>query len=74
MDISKLAESLAIKNKFPRAEKYDMFLREFDNSVEILGLVEDPRYDKRDFVGREMLFPKTWLTIGVLPEDTEVTV
>jgi hypothetical protein len=27
-----------------------------------------------DFQGREMLFPKRWLTLGVLPATTEVKV
>jgi hypothetical protein len=27
-----------------------------------------------DYRGREMLFPKRWVTIGVLPADTKVYV
>jgi hypothetical protein len=56
----------------PRAVKYDLFLREFDNQVEIVGLVDDPNYDMKDFQGREMLFPKKWITIGVVDASYEV--
>lgn len=74
MNTRELAKRLAIENKMPRAEKYDMALREFDNMVEIVGWVQDPNYDMNDFRGREMLFPKRWLTIGVLPAETTVKV
>jgi hypothetical protein len=74
MNLRELAKRLAIENKMPRAEKYDMALREFDNMVEIVGWVQDPNYDMNDFRGREMLFPKRWLTIGVLPAETTVKV
>ena len=72
MNLREIAKRLAIENKMPRAEKYDMVLREFDNMVEIVGWVQDPNYDMNDFRGREMLFPKRWLTIGVLPAETTV--
>ena len=72
MNLREIAKRLAIENKMPRAEKYDMVLREFDNMVEIVGWVQDPNYDMNDFRGREMLFPKRWLTIGVLPAETMV--
>ena len=74
MNLRELAKRLAIENKMPRAEKYDMALREFDNMVEIVGWVQDPNYDMNDFRGREMLFPKRWVTIGVLPAETMVKV
>lgn len=74
MNIRELAKRLAVEHKLPRAEKYDLFYREFDNSVEVLGWVQDPNYDMKDFEGREMLFPKRWVTIGVLDGDTEVRV
>lgn len=72
MTIQEIAKKLAIQYKMPRAEKYDLALRDFDGMVEVLGWVQDPTYDMKDFVGREMLFPKRWVTIGVLPETTEV--
>jgi len=74
MNLRELAKRLAIENKMPRAEKYDMALRDYDNNVEIIGWMQDPNYDMRDFQGREMLFPKRWITIGVLPADTMVKV
>lgn len=74
MNFREIAKKLAIENKMPRAEKYDMVLRDFDDMVEIVGWVQDPNYDMNDFRGREMLFPKRWLTIGVLPAETTVKV
>ena len=74
MNIRELAKKLAIEKKLPRADKYDLFLREFDNMVELVGLVQDPTLDMNDFRGREMLFPKRWVTIGVLSEETRVNV
>jgi len=74
MNLRELAKRLAIENKMPRAEKYDMALRDFDDQVEIIGWMQDPNYDMKDFDGREMLFPKRWITIGVLPAETQVKV
>ena len=61
-----LAKRLAIENKLPRAERYDLFLREFDNMVEVIGWMQDPTINPREFENREMLIPKRWVTIGVL--------
>ncbi len=72
MNIRDIAKKVAIENQLPRAEKYDLFLREYDNSVEVLGLVQDPTINYKEFEGREMLIPKRWVTIGVLPESTKV--
>ena len=72
MNLREIAKKLAIENKMPRAEKYDMVLREFDDQVEVIGWMQDPSYDMKDFQGREMLFPKRWVTIGVLPAETQV--
>lgn len=72
MNIRDLAKRLAVEYKMPRAERYDLFLREFDNQVEVIGWVQDPNYDMKDFEGREMLFPKRWVTIGVVPAETQV--
>ena len=74
MNLRELAKKLAIENKMPRAEKYDLALREFDSSVEVIGWMQDPTYDMKDFQGREMLFPKRWVTIGVLSTETEVKI
>ena len=72
MNFRELAKRLAIENKMPRAEKYDLMLRDFDDQVEVIGWMQDPTYDMKDFQGREMLFPKRWVTIGVLPAETQV--
>ena len=58
----------------PRAERYDLYLRDYDNMVEVIGWMQDPTNDMKNFQGREMLFPKRWVTIGVLPAETEVNV
>jgi hypothetical protein len=49
-------------------------MREFDNMVELIGLVDDPTYDITDFRGREMLFPKKWVTLDVFEPSTKVNV
>ena len=74
MNTREIAKKLAIENKMPRAERYDLFLREYDNMVEVIGWMQDPTKDMKDFQGREMLFPKRWVTIGVLPAETQVSV
>ena len=74
MNTYKIAKQIAETLKLPRAYKYDLFLREFDNVVEVVGLVDDPNYDMKDFQGREMLFPKKWVTIGVVDSTYEVKV
>jgi len=74
MNLREIAKKLAIENKMLRAEKYDMVFRDFDNNVEVIGWVQDPNYEMKEFQGREMLFPKRWVTIGVLPAETEVRV
>lgn len=74
MNTQEIAKKLATENKFQRAEKYDLYYRDFDNQVEVLGWVQDPNYSMKDFEGREMLFPKRWLTIGVLDAETRVTI
>ena len=74
MNTREIAKRLAIENKMPRAERYDLFLREFDGMVEVIGWMQDPTCDMKDFQGREMLFPKRWVTIGVIPAETKVNV
>jgi hypothetical protein len=72
MNIREIAKKVAVEHKLPRAERYDLAYREFDDMVEVLGWMQDPTYDMNDFQGREMLFPKRWVTIGVLSADTQV--
>ena len=74
MNTREIAKKLAIENKLPRAERYDLYLRDYDNMVEVIGWMQDPTNDMKNFQGREMLFPKRWVTIGVLPAETEVNV
>lgn len=74
MDTQEIAKKLAIVNKLLRADKYDLYLREYDNMVELIGLVPDPNYSMTDFVGREMFFPKRWLTLAVFDESEPVNV
>jgi hypothetical protein len=74
MNIRELAKKLAVEYKLPRADRYDLYLRDFDNMVEVLGWMQDPSADMNDYRGREMLFPKRWVTIGVLPFEIPVNV
>ena len=74
MNTREIAQRIAIEHKLPRAERYDLYLREIDNNVEVIGWMQDPTADIRDYRGREMLFPKRWVTIGVLPAETRVNV
>ncbi len=41
--------------------------------VELIGLIDDPTLDIRDFQNREMLFPKRWVTLAVFDETEEVS-
>jgi len=74
MNTREIAKKLAIENKFPKAERYDLFYREYDDMVEVIGWMQDPTQNMNDFQGREMLFPKRWITIGVLDSETKVNV
>lgn len=58
------------KSKFSKKYAiYNMasYTREYDGNIEILGLINDPNYDMKNFQGREMLFPKKWATLAVYP-------
>ena len=72
MKLYELAKKLATQHNMISAEKYDLVYRDYDDMVEVIGWVQDPNYDMSDFQGREMLFPKRWLTLGVLPASTQV--
>lgn len=74
MNTYKLAKQIAETLSLPKAVRYDLHLREFDGMVELIGLVEDPNYNMNDFRGREMLFPKRWVTLEVLDPNYEVVV
>jgi hypothetical protein len=72
MNTVEIAQKLARQRKLPSAEKYDLFYREFDDKIELLGYISDPTYNMKDFEGREMLFPKRWITLDVLDFDTPI--
>jgi hypothetical protein len=72
MNKFEIAKKVAVEHKLPKAEKYNMLYRDYDDMVEIIGYMNDPNYNMKDFEGREMLFPKRWVTIGVLYPETEV--
>ena len=74
MNIRELAIKLAIENRVPRAEKYDLVLRDYDKKVELVGWVQDPTVDMKEFEGREMLFPKRWVTLAVFDQEMRVKV
>ncbi len=74
MNIREIAKKIATENNLTKAYKYDLVLRDYDNKVELIGLVDDPTYDMKDFVGREMLFPRKWVTLDVLETDMEVSI
>ncbi len=72
MNIQDVIKKLVSENNIVKAEKYDLFYRDYDNMVELLGWLPDPNYEMKDFQGREMLFPKRWITVGVFNADTKV--
>jgi len=72
MKTQELAKKLAIEYKSIRADKYDLYFREYDSMVELIGLVPDPNYDMKDFIGKEMLFPKRWVTLEVFAAEMAV--
>jgi hypothetical protein len=71
MKIQEVAKKLAAEHNL-KAEKFDLFLRDFDNTVELIGLVPDPTYNMKDFVGKEMLFPKRWVTLKTFDAEMRV--
>ncbi len=68
-----IIKKLISQNNIVKAEKYDLVFRDYDNKVELIAWLPDPNYDMKDFQGREMLFPKRWITVGVFDADMEVT-
>jgi hypothetical protein len=40
--------------------------------VEVVGWMQDPTINVREFQNREMLIPKRWVTIGVLDGNMRV--
>jgi hypothetical protein len=73
MTVQEIAEKLVKRDNLIRAHDYDFHLRG-DGDVELIGYVPDPTLDIKDFEGREMLFPKRWLTLAVYHESEEINV
>lgn len=74
VNIPKLAKQIAESMNLVKAVAYNMSYRDIDQKVELIGLIDDPTYDMNDFRGREMLFPKKWVTLAVLDSSYEVTI
>ena len=51
MNIRELAKKLAIEYKMPKAERYDLYLRDFDDKVEVVGWMQDPTLSMNE-IGR----------------------
>lgn len=66
IDLAKKALMDSAKSKYPgyNITNTEIYFREYDNTFEILGLVSDPTIDPKDFQGREILFPKKWVTLN----------
>lgn len=74
IQVWKVAKEIAEKQGLTKAVKYDLVYRDIDDQIELIGLIDDPTYSMNDFRGREMLFPKKWVTLQVLDPSYEVTV
>ena len=74
VNIPKLAKQIAESMNLVKAVEYNLAYRDIDQKVELIGLIDDPTYDMNDFRGREMLFPKKWVTLAVLDSSQEVTI
>lgn len=72
MNRQELAKKIATKFNFPVAEKYDLSLREFDNMIEVIGLMNDPNVDPEEIDQLNINIPKCWLTVGVIPANAKV--
>lgn len=66
VNLTEVAKRIAITKKLARAFKYDLHIREYDEMVEVVGLIDDPTLSLSDFKGREAMFPKKWVTLDVL--------
>jgi hypothetical protein len=66
MNFTNVAKNIAIDKKLARAVKYDLHVRDYDNLVEVVGLIDDPTIEAGDFKGREAMIPKKWVTLDVM--------
>jgi hypothetical protein len=75
MNTQELAKKIASTlPKFTKAYRYDLYYREYDDMVELIAFVDDPNYDMKDFEGKEMLFPRKWVTIETLDPQMQIKV
>ena len=74
MNLRDLTRKVVNEYRMPHADRYELFLREFDNKVEVVGWMQDPTIDDRVFENREMLIPKRWVTIGVIDAEERIRV
>jgi hypothetical protein len=74
MNLRDLTRKVVNDYRMPHADRYELFLREFDNKVEVVGWMQDPTIDDRVFENREMLIPKRWVTIGVIDAEERIRV
>lgn len=65
IDLAKKALIDSAKSKYPgyNITNTEMYFREYDKTFEILGYISDPTIDPEEFYGREILFPKRWVTL-----------
>jgi len=65
----KIVENLKSKYSSYNIAEFALFHRTYDDSYEILGLISDPTIEPQEFFGREILFPKKWVTLDVVPME-----
>jgi hypothetical protein len=53
------------KDKYPgyNITNTAIYFRDFDKTFEVIGYVSDPPIDPIELYGREILFPKKWVTL-----------
>jgi hypothetical protein len=70
MDIQSIARKIAESKKLPKAEKYNLSYREFDDMVELIGLIPDPNYTPLN--EKDNYVPKCWVTLDVFSAQKSV--
>jgi hypothetical protein len=72
INLKELAKKVAKAYNMPTAEDYNMVLREFDWTVEIIGLVNDPNVSREYVISEGIKYPKSWVTLGTIPANNQV--
>lgn len=72
MDKETLAKKLVNQYNMPEAEKYNVSYREFDDVIEVIGLVEDQVYSKTEYEAEGISPHKVWRTLGTVSARTSV--